>query len=100
MTSYESHGFTYSCLLNNGFHSNSLSIVVAFETGVPNVRVVHHQDLNKRILVALIIASALLGGILLFLSCFWIYRRRKSENSNGKSTRRMGIHFSTETKFF
>ncbi|KAF3450940.1 hypothetical protein FNV43_RR07029 [Rhamnella rubrinervis] len=57
--------------------------------GMSNVKVVHHQDLNKRILIALIIASSLLGGILLFLSCFWIYRRKKLKNSNGKSRKRM-----------
>ncbi|KAH7547456.1 probable receptor-like protein kinase At1g80640 isoform X1 [Ziziphus jujuba] len=57
--------------------------------GMPNVRVVHHQDLNKRILVALIIASSLLAGVLLFLSCFWICRQRKLKNSNGRSTKTM-----------
>lgn len=67
-----------------------MELIFAFETGMPNVRVVHHQDLNKRILVALIIASSLLGGVLLFLSCFWISRQRKLKNSNGKSTKRMG----------
>ncbi|CAL8133242.1 unnamed protein product [Prunus armeniaca] len=52
--------------------------------GLPEVRVVHHQDLNKRILIALIVASTLLGGILLFLSCFWIYRQKTLKHSNGK----------------
>ncbi|BFG24780.1 hypothetical protein CerSpe_110540 [Prunus speciosa] len=52
--------------------------------GLPEVRVVHHQDLNKSILIALIIASTLLGGILLFLSCFWIYRQKTLKHSNGK----------------
>ncbi|XP_050381475.1 probable receptor-like protein kinase At1g80640 isoform X1 [Argentina anserina] len=52
--------------------------------GVPEVRVVHHQDLNKSILIALIVASTLLVGILLFLSCCWIYRQKTSNHSNGK----------------
>ncbi|KAF5466828.1 hypothetical protein F2P56_016719 [Juglans regia] len=52
--------------------------------GVPKVRVTHHQDLNKRILIALIVASILLGGILLFSICFWIYRWKNSKNSNEK----------------
>ncbi|XP_041016936.1 probable receptor-like protein kinase At1g80640 isoform X1 [Juglans microcarpa x Juglans regia] len=52
--------------------------------GVPKVRVMHHQDLNKRILIALIVASILLGGILLFSICFWIYRWKNSKNSNEK----------------
>ncbi|KAM6602338.1 hypothetical protein CsatA_021947 [Cannabis sativa] len=51
----------------------------------PEVRVVHHHDLNKRILIALIVSSTFLGGLLLFLSCFWIYRHRKLRHSNGKS---------------
>ncbi|KAM7253693.1 hypothetical protein ACFE04_031375 [Oxalis oulophora] len=48
------------------------------------VQVVHHQDLNLKILVALIIASTLLGGILLFLLYFWIYMRgsRKCRGEN------------------
>ncbi|XVE89179.1 hypothetical protein DITRI_Ditri19aG0129800 [Diplodiscus trichospermus] len=49
------------------------------------VLIVHHQDLNKRILIALIVASTLLGGILLFLLCFWICRQKILKNSNGKS---------------
>ncbi|KAG6669556.1 hypothetical protein I3843_01G244400 [Carya illinoinensis] len=52
--------------------------------GVPKVRVMHHQDLNKRILIAIIVASILLGGILLFSICCWIYRWKNSKNSNEK----------------
>ncbi|XWS19138.1 hypothetical protein CRYUN_Cryun32bG0106200 [Craigia yunnanensis] len=55
------------------------------KAGVAVVRVVHHQDLNKKILIALIVASTLLGGILLFLLCFWICRQKILKNSNGKS---------------
>ncbi|KAF2321483.1 hypothetical protein GH714_000055 [Hevea brasiliensis] len=50
----------------------------------PMVKIVHHQDLNKRILIALIVASSVLGGILMFLSCFWIHRMKSSKNSNSK----------------
>ncbi|XWS20505.1 hypothetical protein CRYUN_Cryun31cG0106900 [Craigia yunnanensis] len=57
----------------------------AVSPGVAVVRVVHHQDLNKRILIALIVASTLLGGILLFLLCFWICRQKNLKNSNAKS---------------
>ncbi|KAM1513731.1 hypothetical protein ACFX1Z_025127 [Malus domestica] len=52
--------------------------------GLPEVRVVHHSELNKRILIALIVASTLLGGSLLFLSCFWIYRQKTRKHSIGK----------------
>ncbi|KAJ7962786.1 Receptor-like kinase [Quillaja saponaria] len=48
------------------------------------IRVVHHQDLNRRVLIALIVSSALLGVILLFLSYFWICRHKRSKGSNAK----------------
>ncbi|KAJ9692877.1 hypothetical protein PVL29_011803 [Vitis rotundifolia] len=57
----------------------------AVSPGMPEVRVVHHQDVNKRILIALVVASTLLGGILLFLFCFWIQRQRNLRNSGRKS---------------
>lgn len=57
----------------------------AVSPGVALVRVVHHQDLNKRILIALIVASTLLCGILLFLLCLWICRQKILKNSNGKT---------------
>ncbi|KAK9281738.1 hypothetical protein L1049_004642 [Liquidambar formosana] len=53
--------------------------------GMPEVRIVHHQDLNKSILIALIVASTLLAGILMLFSCFWIYRLKNLKNSSGKS---------------
>ncbi|KAA8541966.1 hypothetical protein F0562_023118 [Nyssa sinensis] len=53
--------------------------------GVADIAVVHHQDLNKKILIALIVALTLLGVILLSLSSFWIYRRKNLKNSNEKS---------------
>ncbi|KAL5540903.1 hypothetical protein UlMin_043295 [Ulmus minor] len=56
---------------------------------VPQVEVVHHQDLNKRILIALIMASIILGRLMLFLSCFWIYRWRKFRNFNGKNQKKI-----------
>ncbi|KAE9453567.1 hypothetical protein C3L33_14539, partial [Rhododendron williamsianum] len=61
------------------------SEMAAHSPGVPEVKIVHHQDLNKRILIALIAASSLLGGILLSLFCFCIYRRKKLKKSNSKS---------------
>ncbi|OMO74236.1 hypothetical protein COLO4_26653 [Corchorus olitorius] len=57
----------------------------AVSPGAAVVKIVHHQDLNKRILIALIVASTLLAGILLFLLCFWIFRQKILKNSNGKS---------------
>ncbi|PON79841.1 Tyrosine-protein kinase [Parasponia andersonii] len=64
----------------------------AESSGKPEVRVVHHQDLNKNILVALIVASTVLGGLLLLLSCFWIFRHKKLRDSNGKSQKKMGVY--------
>ena len=68
--------------------------VISTVPGMPEVRVVHHQDVNKRILIALVVASTLLGGILLFLSCFWIQRQRSLRNSGRKSQQNLGILFS------
>ncbi|KAL0010827.1 hypothetical protein SO802_005935 [Lithocarpus litseifolius] len=53
--------------------------------GEPEIKVVHHHDLNEKILIALIVASSLLGGILLFLLFFWVYRQKELKNSNKKS---------------
>uniref|UniRef100_A0A5B7AKG1 Protein kinase domain-containing protein n=1 Tax=Davidia involucrata TaxID=16924 RepID=A0A5B7AKG1_DAVIN len=64
--------------------SQIFSEMEAHSPGVPEVRIVHHQDLNKKILIALIVASTLLGVILLSLSCFWIYRQKSLKNSNAK----------------
>ncbi|WRX26995.1 hypothetical protein QQP08_019482 [Theobroma cacao] len=72
----------------------------AVSPGAAVVRVVHHQDLNRRILVALIVASTLLGGILLFLLCFWICRQKNLKNSNGKSKQNLGISFSHSSPLF
>ncbi|XP_023004393.1 probable receptor-like protein kinase At1g80640 isoform X4 [Cucurbita maxima] len=64
--------------------------------GVPEViRVVHHQDLNKRILVALVVSSTLLGAILLFLLCVWIYRRRTSKLDDGECRKDLEVSKST-----
>ncbi|GAA0173999.1 hypothetical protein LIER_27484 [Lithospermum erythrorhizon] len=38
---------------------------------------VHHQDLDNKIMIGLIASVSLLGGILLLLTCFWVYRVHK-----------------------
>lgn len=45
----------------------------------------HHKDLNKKILIAVIVSSTVLGGILLSLSCYWICRRQTLKNSDAKT---------------
>ncbi|KAJ4848685.1 hypothetical protein Tsubulata_006885 [Turnera subulata] len=52
---------------------------------VPTIQVVHHEDLDRRILIALIVASTLLAAILLFLLWFWVYRMKSSKSSNTES---------------
>lgn len=59
----------------------------------------HHQDLNKRILIALAVSSTLLGGILLFLACFWIYRLKRLKNSDIKSQKGSGIYLGCYLRF-
>lgn len=51
----------------------------------PVVRLVHRQDKIKKIVMALIISSSILGGILLSLLCFWVYRKSNLKNSDMKS---------------
>ena len=46
--------------------------------------------MNKRILVALVVSSTLLGAILLFLLCVWIYRRRTSKLDDGECRKDLG----------
>ncbi|XP_022959759.1 probable receptor-like protein kinase At1g80640 isoform X3 [Cucurbita moschata] len=71
--------------------SHMVAKMEAQSPGVPEViRVVHHQDLNKRILVALVVSSTLLGAILLFLLCVWIYRRRTSKLDDGECRKDLG----------
>lgn len=72
-------------LLSVNKHIPPISVKMAADSpGMPEVRIVHHQDLNKRILAALIVASTLLCGILMFLFCFWIYRMKKMKRCNGQ----------------
>ncbi|KAL3835496.1 hypothetical protein ACJIZ3_010232 [Penstemon smallii] len=66
------------------FFKNS-SDIIAHSPDVAEVKVVHHHDLNKKILIALVVSSSLLGGILLLLSCFSIYRLKRLKKCNEKS---------------
>ncbi|XP_047330621.1 probable receptor-like protein kinase At1g80640 isoform X2 [Impatiens glandulifera] len=50
----------------------------------PEVRIVHHQDLNKKILVALVVASSLLGGTLLSMFCLWICKEKFLNSTKSK----------------
>lgn len=64
--------------------------------GEAEARPEHHKDLNKKILIAVIVSSTLLGGILLSLSCYWIYRRQTLKNSDTKTENSLGIFFMTD----
>ncbi|KAL8042933.1 hypothetical protein ABFX02_09G085100 [Erythranthe guttata] len=79
------------------FFKNSTDLI-AHSPEVAEVKVVHHQDLNKKILVALVVSSSLLGGILLLLSCFSIYRLKrlkkcKAENEGNPDAAKAVISF-------
>ncbi|KAL5549823.1 hypothetical protein UlMin_005054 [Ulmus minor] len=78
-----------SLILSSDFYFSSRKNMKLDISAVPQVEVVHHQDLNRRILIALIMASTILGGLMLFLSCFWIYRWRKFRHFNGKNQKKM-----------
>ncbi|KAL8042934.1 hypothetical protein ABFX02_09G085100 [Erythranthe guttata] len=78
------------------FFKNSTDLIA--HSPVAEVKVVHHQDLNKKILVALVVSSSLLGGILLLLSCFSIYRLKrlkkcKAENEGNPDAAKAVISF-------
>ena len=60
------------------------------DTGNQDVRIVHHQNLNKRILLALIASSAL-AGIFIFLLFLFLRRNRKLTISASKSRGTLGI---------
>ncbi|CAA0816440.1 Protein kinase superfamily protein [Striga hermonthica] len=64
------------------------SDLIARPPDVAEVKVVHHQDINRKILVALVVSSSLLGGILLLVSCFSIYRFKKLKENNEKKLKK------------
>ncbi|KAL1814487.1 hypothetical protein DCAR_0518641 [Daucus carota subsp. sativus] len=51
-------------------------------SGAANASGKHSEDISNKILVALIVTSTLLAAIVLFLSCFWFYRRKNFDKSN------------------
>ncbi|KAJ1396754.1 Serine-threonine/tyrosine-protein kinase, catalytic domain [Sesbania bispinosa] len=67
------------------FVSQSSANAQATSPGIQEVRIVHHQNLNKRILIALIACSTLLGGTFLFLLYVWFRRHKNLRSSNIKS---------------
>ncbi|XP_051134752.1 probable receptor-like protein kinase At1g80640 isoform X2 [Andrographis paniculata] len=74
------------------FFKNSSDLTPHSSPGAAEVEVVQHKDLNKKILVALVVSSSLLGTILLALSCFSIYRLKKlKKNPNSKNDPANGI---------
>lgn len=68
-------------LSSEGQPSSEISTTMEAQSpGGPNTRLVHHQDVHKRILIAVIVSSTLVGAVLLFLSCCWIYRQKRNTN--------------------
>ncbi|XP_047175963.1 probable receptor-like protein kinase At1g80640 [Vigna umbellata] len=53
--------------------------------GIHEVRAVHHQNLNKRILIALVACSGLVGGVFLIIVYVWFRRHKTSKLSRSKS---------------
>lgn len=69
-------------------------------SGETEVKPDHHNDLNKKILIAVVVSSSVLGGILLSISCYWIYRRETLKNSDTKTQNSLGIFFLTDILLF
>ncbi|KAL2332509.1 hypothetical protein Fmac_020090 [Flemingia macrophylla] len=65
--------------------SESSASAQAESPGIQEVNTVHHQNLNKRILIALIACSALLGGIFLFILSVCFRRHKNLICSSSKS---------------
>jgi len=69
-------------------------------TGIQEVRAVHHQNLNKRILIALVACSGLLGGVFLIILYVWFRRNKTLKHSRSKNQETNGMTiFSGETLF-
>ena len=60
------------------------------ETGRQEVKIVHHQGLNKKILVALVVCSALLGVVFIYLLYVWIRRHKILTSSSNKNQESKG----------
>ncbi|CAH9142735.1 unnamed protein product [Cuscuta epithymum] len=54
----------------------------ALSPGAADVRAIQHQTLKKKVLIALIVSSSILGGIVLLLSGFWVNRLTKLKKFN------------------
>lgn len=74
------------------FFKNS-SDLIAHPPDVPNLQIVHHQDLNKNLLVALVVSSSLLGVILLAISCFFIHRVKILKKCNSRNDHSSVVNF-------
>ncbi|ESW22786.1 hypothetical protein PHAVU_005G181000 [Phaseolus vulgaris] len=53
--------------------------------GIQEVRAVHHQNLDKRILIGLVACSGLLGGVFLIILYVWFCRHKTLKHSRSKS---------------
>lgn len=68
-----------------------LNCLIINDTGNQDVRIVHHRNLNKRILVGLIACSALLAGIFVFVLYIFFRRHKNLTSSTGKSNGIIGM---------
>ncbi|GMP94371.1 hypothetical protein CsSME_00043847 [Camellia sinensis var. sinensis] len=74
----------------------NLSSMVAFSPGSQEGSENHHQmDPNKKLLIALIVASTALGAIILSLTCLWIYQRRNSLKSHNENPYNSGSKYNS-----
>ncbi|KAL3819157.1 hypothetical protein ACJIZ3_005062 [Penstemon smallii] len=66
------------------FSKSSSDLLAHSPADVAEVKVVHHQNSNKNIVIALVVSSSLLAGICLLLFCFSIYRLKKLKKYNAE----------------
>ncbi|KAA8525545.1 hypothetical protein F0562_007402 [Nyssa sinensis] len=58
--------------------------MAAFSPGTQVGSKNQQMDSNKKLLIALVVASTALGAVLLSLLCLWVYHRKKSHKSHKK----------------
>lgn len=93
MSTYQNQdSLSFGGLFRFCFYNALCSIqLLLFIPGIPQVKIVHHhQAVNSKILIALILSSTLLSIVLLSLLCFWIYRLKNLRNSSDKSKQNFG----------
>lgn len=72
------------------YYSGDKNFFCMIIADINEVKVDHHNYINKKVLFALVGTSSLLGIVLLLLSWFWIAKLRKLKKFDSESTQNLG----------